>query len=144
MSTLLTKQQLENHLYQFRHILSHFDYSPIKNVRFLNLESFFTYMDTIEGNPFQQQYSALQKELDYLQAYLPFVSSKRANDFLETLSTCEGDDEVEQIKKDYTTKLRQDFINISRTITTEDEWRNMITTCEEIRLRKEEMLLALH
>lgn len=144
MSTLLTKQQLENHLYHFRHILSHFDYSPIKNVRFLNLESFFTYMDTIEGNPFQKQYIELQKELDSLQPYLPFVSSRRAKDFLDALSMCSNDAEVEKIKKEYTNKLRQDFINISKTITTEDEWKNIITTCEEIRIRKEEMLLALH
>ena len=144
MSTLLTKQQLENHLYHFRHLLSHFDYSPIKNIRFLNLEAFFTYMDTIQGNPFQKQYNELQKELDYLQPYLPFVSSKRAKDFLEALSTSSDDQEIEKIKKDYTNKLRQDFINVSRTITIEEEWYNIIGACEEIRLRKEEMLLALH
>jgi hypothetical protein len=101
-------------------------------------------MDTVEGNPFQKQYIELQKELDHLQPYLPFVSSKRAKDFLDALSTCSDDNEIEKIKKDYTNKLRQDFINVSRTITSEDEWKNILTTCEEIRVRKEEMLLALH
>ncbi len=144
MSSLLTKQQLENQLHYFRHILSSFDYSSIQNVRFFNLESFFSYMDTIENNPFAKQYDELQEILDTLQSYLPFVSSKRAKDFLNALSTSSDDQEVAKIKCDYTQKLRQDFINLARTITTDEEWQRIITICEEIRLRKEEMLLALH
>ncbi|MDF2877202.1 MAG: hypothetical protein K0S30_298 [Clostridia bacterium] len=144
MSTLLTQQQLENHLYTFRHILSHFDYSPIKNVRFLNLDAFFAYMETIKNNPFQKQYAQLQEELDSIQPYLPFVSSQRAKDFLNELSIATDENDVEKIKKQYTHKLRQDFINVSKTITTEEEWKNITLICEEIRLRKEEMLLALH
>ncbi|WP_070001055.1 hypothetical protein [Cellulosilyticum sp. I15G10I2] len=144
MSTLLTKQQLENHLLQFRHVLSSFDYSSIQNIRFLNLESFFVYMDNVENNPFKQQYDELQKILDAIQPYLPFVSSKRAKDFLNALGSSSDDEEVDTIKRNYTEKLRQDFINLARTITIEDEWQRIIDICEEIRLRKEEMLLALH
>ncbi len=144
MSTVLTQHQLETHLNQFRHILSHFDYSSIKNVRFFNLESFLSYMDTIEDNPFQKQYDDLQNELDHIQPYLPFISSKRAKDFLNALSTSTDDEEVEEIKKDFTIKLRHDFINLSRSITTDEEWKRIIDICEEIRLRKEEMLLATY
>lgn len=143
MSTLFTKDQLEKHLSDFRQILCDFDYSPIRNVSFFNLESFLIYMNTVDGNPFQKQYEALQKELDAIQPYLPFVSSKRAKDFLEELNTTTTDQEVEQIKKSYTHKMRQDFINVSRGITTEEQWRDIIELCEEIRLKKEEMLLAL-
>ncbi len=144
MPTLLTKQELENHLYEFHQLLQNFDYSCIKNVTFLNLDSFFAYMENVEGNPFEKHYEALQKKLDALQPYLPFVSSNRANEFLEALSHTQNDDEVKQIKVNYTKILRDDFIKFSRTVTTDEGWNHVINTCEEIRLRKEEMLLALH
>lgn len=144
MPTLLTKKELEAHLYDFYSLLQNFDYSCIKNVTFLNLDAFFAYMENVEGNPFEKHYEALQQKLDNLQPYLPFVSSARANEFLEALSTTHNDEEISQIKRDYTKILRDDFVKFSRTVTTIEAWKHVIDTCEEIRLRKEEMLLALH
>lgn len=143
MSTLLTKHELEVELQDFRHLLSDFDYSSIKNITFLNLEAFLAYMENVEGNPFQLQYNALQKKLDILQPYLPFVSATRANQFMEALGKAQNDEEIKAIKKDFTKILRDDFIKFSRTVTTNAEWSHTIQVCEEIRLRKEEMLLAL-
>lgn len=143
MPALLSKQELEFELQDFRHLLSDFDYSSIKNITFLNLDAFLAYMENVEDNPFKLQYEALQKKLDVLQPYLPFVSASRANEFLEALAQARSDDESTQIKKDFTKILRDDFIKFSRTITTNDEWSHTIEVCEEIRLRKEEMLLAL-
>ena len=60
MSKLLTKQELEGHLAQFREILANFDYSCLKNIRFFNLDSLYAYMETIKDNPFEMQYKALQ------------------------------------------------------------------------------------
>lgn len=142
MSQLLTKQELENHLTNFREILSNFDYSSLKNIRFFNLDSLYTYMDTIKDNPFQKQYSALQKELDYIQPYLPFVSSERAAEFLTLVAKAPTDDEVASIKKDYTQKLRRDFIDLARTTTTLSQWQEVVNSCEAIRQHKEEMCLA--
>ena len=144
MATLLTKQELENHIRDFRELLSHFDYSSIKNITFLNLDAFYAYMDNVKGNPFELQYNALQEKLDYIQPYLPFTSSKRASEFMNSLSNTKNDEEIELVKKLYTKKLRDDFITFSRTATTDDQWTYIIKTCEEIRLRKEEMLLALN
>lgn len=144
MATLLTKQELESHILDFRNLLSQFDYSQIKNVTFLNLEAFYAYMDNVKGNPFELQYNALQEKLDYIQPYLPFISNKRATEFMNALSNTTSDDEINLVKKLYTKKLRDDFISFSRTATTDDQWRHIINTCEEIRMRKEEMLLALH
>ncbi len=144
MTSLLTQQELKNHLYDFHHLLKSFDYSAIKNVTFLNLDAFFAYMENVEGNPFAKHYEALQQKLDYLQPYLPFVSAHRANEFLEALGHAHSDDEVQEIKINYTKILRDDFIKFSRTVTTDVGWQHVVDTCEEIRLRKEEMLLALH
>ncbi len=143
MSTLLTKQELQNTLNDFRTILQSFDYSSIKNITFLNVDAFFSYMKNVEGNPFERHYQALQTKLDILQPYLPFVSSQRANEFLEALGQTRSDEEIQQVKLDYTQILRNDFIKFSRTVTTSQQWAQVINTCEEIRLRKEEMLLAL-
>lgn len=143
MPNLLTKQELEVQLADFRHLLSDFDYSSIKNISFLNLDAFLAYMENVEGNPFKAQYNALQSKLDILQPYLPFVSAKRANEFIEALSRTHNDEEVNTVKKAFTKILRDDFIKFSRTITTNDQWLRTLSVCEEIRLRKEEMLLAL-
>ena len=143
MPTLLTKHELENELDDFRHILSDFDYSSIKNVTFLNADAFVCYMENVDGNPFKKQYAALQQKLDVLQPYLPFVSAERANEFLEALSHTHNDEEVTSVKKRFTQTLRDDFIKFSRTVTTSSEWHHVIHVCEEIRARKEEMLLAL-
>lgn len=144
MATLLTKQELEIQLEDFRHILSNFDYSSLKNISFLNLDAFFAYMENVEGNPFKAQYDALQSKLDILQPYLPFVSANRANEFIEALSRTHSDEEVTAVKQTFTKMLRDDFIKFSRTLTTNDQWQRIVSVCEEIRLRKEEMLLALH
>ena len=143
MPTLLTKHELEMELEDFHRLLSNFDYSSIQNIVFLNLDAFFAYMENVEGNPFKRQYHALQKKLDILQPYLPFVSSNRANEFLEALSNAHNEDEISQIKKNYTTILRDDFLKFSRTVTSSEEWAHTMDVCEEIRLRKEEMLLSL-
>lgn len=143
MATLLTKHELEVELEDFRHLLSDFDYSSIKNITFLNLEAFLAYMEHVEGNPFKAQYEALQRKLDILQPYLPFISSKRANEFLEALGQTHNDEEIAAVKKNFTKILRDDFIKYSRTVTTGSEWSKTIEVCEAIRLRKEEMLLAL-
>lgn len=144
MSKLLTKQELVQHLINFRAILSHFDYSALKNIRFFNLDSLYDYMDHVEHNPFQEQYKALQAELDYLQPYLPFVSSERAAAFLTAMSHARNDEEIVDIKKDYTKKLRMDFIKLARTTTTDKQWDSILSTCEEIRSHKEEMTLATY
>ncbi|MHC1748856.1 MAG: hypothetical protein AB9856_10955 [Cellulosilyticaceae bacterium] len=142
MSRLLTQSELEYHLSSLRTILKDFDYSSLKNIRFINLESLYNYMDTVENNPFKRQYSALQQELDFLQPYLPFTSSDRAANFLNEMSTANNDDEVENIKKSYTQKLRMDFLNLARTTTSDHDWDEVIRTCEEIRSHKEEMILV--
>ncbi len=144
MSTLLTKQELENYILDFRAILAHFDYSSLKNVTFLNLDAFYAYMDNVKGNPFECQYNALQEKLDYIQPYLPFTSGKRASEFMDALNNAANDEEINSIKKFFTKKLRDDFIAFTRCATTDDQWEHIISTCEQIRQRKEEMLLALN
>lgn len=144
MAVLLTQQELKIALDDFRSTLSHFDYSPIKNITFLNADAFLCYMNQVENNPFKKQYDALQSQLDVLQPYLPFISNERADEFLFSLSQTHNEEERNTVKQEFTKLLREDFIKFSRTVTTSDQWLHVIDVCEQIRLRKEELLLALH
>jgi hypothetical protein len=101
-------------------------------------------MNHVPNNPFKRQYEALEEQLDYIQPYLPFVSEERADEFLKELSGAVTEEESRKIKEAYTKKLRVDFINVSRVATTQEEWGNIVDACEQIRLHKEEMLLALN
>lgn len=141
MQQVLSSKELYAHLNDFHKTLKDFDYTNIGNIRFLNLESVFAYMETVKDNPFQKQYIQLQETLDILQPYLPFLSSERAKDFLIHISTVTDDDEVERLRTLYSQKLRMDFIKVTKNITREEDWRLIMTICEQIRSRKAETYL---
>ncbi len=141
MQQVLSSKELYMHLNNFRQTLAGFDYSNVGNIRFINLESVFAYMETVENNPFKRQYTELEEILDILQPYLPFLSSQRAKDFLIHISTVTDDEEVEDLKLEYTQKLRMDFINTTRKITQEADWKLIMNICQQIRSRKEETYL---
>ena len=141
MQQVLSSQELYFHLNNFRETLQEFDYSDLNNITFLNLESVFSYIETIDDNPFKRQYNELQQILDSLQPYLPFLSSQRAKEFLMNIANATDDKDVEKLKAEYTQKLRMDFINAARLITKEKDWHSIVGICEEIRSRKEEVYL---
>ncbi len=98
-------------------------------------------MMSTNHHPFKQQYHELQITLDYLQPYLPFLSSDRAKDFLLKVARIDSDEEIQQLKEEYILKLRMDFIHAIYHITDENDWHCLINTCEKIRSRKEEVYL---
>ena len=141
MQEILSSQELYMYLNDFRDTIRAFDYSDLENVIFFNFEAVCAYIDNIENNPFKRQYNELQEILDHVQPYLPFLSSKRAKDFLLTISNMTNDQAIEQLKIEYTNKLRMDFINVARQLTNENDWDFIVCACEEIRSRKEEVYL---
>lgn len=141
MQEILSSQELYMYLNDFRDTIRAFDYSDLENVIFFNFEAVCAYIDNIENNPFKRQYNELQEILDHVQPYLPFLSSKRAKDFLLTISNMTNDQAIEQLKIEYTNKLRMDFINVARQLTNENDWDFIVSACEEIRSRKEEVYL---
>ena len=141
MQHVLSSQELYGHLNDFRKTLQEFNYSNLGNIRFLNLESVFAYMENVENNPFQRHYAQLEESLDILQPYLPFLSSKRAKDFLIHISKVTDDEEVERLKLEYGRKLRIDFISTTKKINSEEDWNLIIDICQQIRTRKAETYL---
>ena len=141
MQQVLTSKELNMHLNNFRQTLLDFDYSTIDNIRFLNLESVYAYMENIDNNPFKVQYNKIKKSLDIIEPYLPFLSSERAKDFLIDVAKVENDNEIEELKKEYIAKLRIDFIKMTNKITNDDDWETLVSVCEKIRFRREESYL---
>lgn len=137
MTCILTQEQLYNELNNLKYLVNNFDYSELKNVTFINLESLFTYIAEIEDNPFQRQYEALQTSLDILEPFIPFATGEKAKEFLIQVSQTTSDEEIQWLKQEYINKMRIDFVNVIRMITSEDEWNYLVQICESIRQSKE-------
>lgn len=133
MEPILSQQELSNQLNEFRDIIQHFDYSEIKNVTFINLESLYTYIAQVEDNPFEKQYQALHKILDIIEPYLPFAMGNTAVEFLVQASMVSSHEEMESLKKRFSSKTRLEFMNAVRGITQDDEWQYLVNICENIR-----------
>ncbi|HHW67040.1 hypothetical protein [Defluviitalea raffinosedens] len=141
MTNILTSQQLSDELNKLKSLINDFDYSELRNVTFLNLESLYTYISEVEDNPFQRQYEALQASLDILEPYIPFAIGERAREFLILASQMTTDEEIEALKQDYLERMRLDFVNTIRMIQSEEEWKYLTQICETIRQSKESQMM---
>lgn len=138
MLSRLSKQELENDLYQLRDLVTGLDYSHISNVTFLNMESFYSYIQTTEGSPFSDHYQEMQKIMDRVEPYLPFAIGKTAIQFLTEAAFIETDQDMERLKAEYIPRARIDFIHLLQNIKTENEWIYILELCESIRKEKED------
>lgn len=130
MDSILTQERLLEELEKFKFTLENFDYSDIKNIIFINLDSLYCYIENIEDNPFKLQYKKLQNILDIIEPYIPFTTE---NEFVNITDMNENFTDLEDIKRAFSAKKRFNFINYIRSITTESEWQDVINICKDIR-----------
>lgn len=130
MDNILTQERLLEELEKFKFTLENFDYSDIKNIIFINLDSLYCYIESIEDNPFKLQYKKLQNILDIIEPYIPFTTE---NEYVNITDMNENFTELEDIKRAFSAKKRFNFINYIRSITTESEWQDVISICKDIR-----------
>lgn len=130
MDNILTQERLLEELEKFKFTLENFDYSDIKNIIFINLDSLYCYIENIEDNPFKLQYKKLQNILDIIEPYIPFTTE---NEYINMTDMNENFTDLEDIKRAFSQKKRINFINYIRTITTESEWQDVINICKDIR-----------
>lgn len=130
MDNILTQERLLEELEKFKFTLENFDYSDIKNIIFINLDSLYCYIENIEDNPFKLQYKKLQNILDIIEPYIPFTTE---NEYVNITDMNENFTELEDIKRAFSAKKRFNFINYIRSITTESEWQDVISICKDIR-----------
>ncbi|NLL70515.1 MAG: hypothetical protein GX238_05215 [Epulopiscium sp.] len=138
MLSILSKNELENYLYHLRDLTTELDYSQLNNVTFFNIESFYSYMENAEGNPFKNQYEELQKIMDIIEPYLPFAIGNTAIQFLTKATFIDTDQEMEQLKAEYAPKVRMDFFHLLQNLKSEEEWLYILQLCESIRQEKEQ------
>lgn len=130
MDNILTQERLLEELEKFKFTLKNFDYSDIKNIIFINLDSLYCYIENIEDNPFKLQYTKLQNILDIIEPYIPFTTE---NEFVNITDMNDNFTDLEDIKHAFSAKKRFNFINYVRSLTTESEWQDVISICKDIR-----------
>lgn len=130
MDNILTQERLLEELEKFKFTLKNFDYSDIKNIIFINLDSLYCYIENIEDNPFKLQYKKLQNILDIIEPYIPFTTE---NEFVNITDMNDSFTDLEDIKHAFSAKKRFNFINYVRSLTTESEWQDVISICKDIR-----------
>lgn len=130
MDNILTQERLLEELEKFKFTLKNFDYSDIKNIIFINLDSLYCYIENIEDNPFKLQYKKLQNILDIIEPYIPFTTE---NEFVNITDMNDNFTDLEDIKHAFSAKKRFNFINYVRSLTTESEWQDVISICKDIR-----------
>lgn len=132
MENILSEKELLTELNNFKFVLHNFDYKDIENLIFLNLESLYVYIENVENNPFKLQYEKLQKILDVIEPYIPFVTENGFINMIE-IENLSDSEELKNIQKIFSSKKRVNFTNIIRIINNNTEWENIVNICKEIR-----------
>lgn len=128
MENILTEEQLLIELNNFRDTLQNFDYSDIRNVTFINLNSLYYYIQTVENNPFQLQHQKLQQILDKIEPYIPLITD---DGFLNIIDIEQAPD-IQDLKQMIGLKKRLNFTSVARLITTDEQWQAIIDVCKNI------------
>lgn len=133
MENILSEEELVSELNNFKFILHNFDYTDIKNLIFINLDALYFYIENIKGNPFKAQYEKLEKLLDIIEPYIPFISENGFVNIIE-IENLSDSKELENIQKIFSSKKRANFTNIVRIINNNNtDWENIINICKDIR-----------
>lgn len=134
---ILTAEELTHKLNDFRHVITDFDFSALKNVTFININALYTYIAEVEDNPFKKQYESIQKELQSIAPYIPFAMGNSAAEFLEKASRVENELEMDLLKREFSERSKIDFVETVRMIHCDEEWEYLTSICETIRKNKE-------
>ncbi len=128
---MISEEELVNELNNFKFTLQNFDFSDIKNIIFINFEALYFYIEQVEDNPFHVQYQKLQNILDVIEPYIPFVTE---DGFISIIDVnLENSNELDSVKKIFSSKKRLNFTNIIRYLDTKDDWQYILNICKEIR-----------
>lgn len=135
MQEIISEQALTKELNHFRFILTSYDFTEISNVIFFDIESLNCYLKMYEDNPFERQYRELEIILDKISAYLP---SNISNDTIEVLNEILDSSycNMDLLKDHLLFNVKLDFIERVKDIQTEEEWKKLLVTCNQLRLEQ--------
>lgn len=135
MTNIISENELENKLNQFRDVLINYDYSEIENVIFFDISSLNHYLENYKENPFEKQYDAIEKILNSIYPYLPGSLPSDTINLISKIINVKCQDE-ELIKQNVLFNIKLDFIEMVKDISTEEEWVNLVNLCKQIRNSK--------
>lgn len=132
---IISEQDLEKALNNFRDILLNYDYSEIANVIFLDVESLTQYITNYKGNPFEKQYFELEDILDGIISYLP---NSLPDDTIEMLTKVLNTNyhNEQLVRENILFNIKMDFIQYVKNIKNDNDWLELIKRCKQIRLSK--------
>jgi hypothetical protein len=132
--TIISEEDLEVALNNFRDVLLNYDYSELSNVIFLDVESLTEYINNNKGNPFEKQYNELEDILDKIISYLPNSLPNDTIDVLTKILNTNYNNE-DLVRKNILFNIKMDFIQHVKNIDN-NEWLELINKCKQIRLSK--------
>ncbi len=141
MREIISESDLIYQLEQFRHILFYYDYSEVNNIVFFDVQSLNCYLESHKDNPFERQYQALETILDIILPYLPNNLTDQAMDTIVHFLDRESGNEV-AIKENIVKNIKLEFIQIVKSLRTENEWHYLINICKKIRDTKANVILT--
>lgn len=133
--TIISENELENKLNQFRDVLINYDYSEIDNVIFFDINSLNHYIENYKENPFEKQYDAIENILNSIYPYLPGSLPSDTINLISKIINVKSQDE-ELIKQNVLFNIKLDFIEMVKDISTEKEWNDLVELCKKIRYSK--------
>jgi 6-pyruvoyl-tetrahydropterin synthase len=133
--TIISENELENKLNQFRDVLINYDYSEIENVIFFDINSLNHYIENYKENPFEKQYDAIENILNSIYPYLPGSLPSDTINLISKIINVKSQDE-ELIKQNVLFNIKLDFIEMVKDISTEQEWNDLVELCKKIRYSK--------
>lgn len=132
MSNIISENELENKLNQFRDVLNNYDYSEIENVIFFDINSLNYYIENNKDNPFEKQYDAIENILNTIYPYLPgSLPNDTINLISNIINTKCGDEEL--VRQNVLFNIKLEFIEMVKDISTEREWARLVDLCKKIR-----------
>lgn len=128
----ITEEELLNNLELLKDILQNFDYDKIKNIVFLDVESFYLFMNQYAQNSSNKTIETIMEEIEPCIPISLCIDSEILDIFLNA-SVSKNEEDFKRLEMDFYKRARMDFLNTVKNATGEEDWKNIISTCVLIR-----------
>lgn len=125
----ISEKQLKNNLYILKKIMSNFNYKDIYNIVFLNLDSFYYYLQKNYNNEYN-----INKIFEEIEPYIPLalcVDTNILNILNKALTTCSLDLFC-KTKKQFYENAKIKFLSLIKHCK-DDDFYKIISLCERLR-----------
>lgn len=126
----LTKNQLEEYLKILKNILNNFEKEKFYNVRFININSFYSHLEI-----YNNQNISIKELMQNIEKYIPLNT---LNIELIRVYNCglnsEFLDEINYFKTIFYKKAMLEFFNLVLKANSKKRWQLILNSCENIRI----------